>query len=68
MTVEEQVRNLSRSEKLMLMESLWTDLSTDDFESPPWHETALRDTERRRESGEDSSVNWEDAKRQLREE
>jgi len=59
---------LPRAEKLRLMEALWVDLSRSEgeFESPTWHESALRETEQRVASGEEKAVDWEDAKRQLR--
>lgn len=68
MTVEEQALQLSRSDKLKLMESLWSDLSQDDqaFDSPAWHEKELAATERRRANGEEPVLDWEKAKDQLR--
>ncbi len=68
MTVEEQVKQLPRDQKLRLMEVLWTDLSHDEgrFESPLWHEKELQATEQRVASGEEQSVDWERAKQQIR--
>lgn len=68
MTIEEQALQLPRTEKLRLMEALWSDLSPEEdrFESPAWHESALRDTERRLASGQEQILDWEDAKRKLR--
>jgi len=59
---------LPRPEKLRLMEALWTDLSLveGDFESPAWHESALRETEARVAAGEEQQVDWDEAKRRLR--
>lgn len=59
---------LTRPEKLRLMEALWTDLSVTeaDFESPAWHETALREAEAREAAGHEPQTDWEQAKRQLR--
>ncbi len=59
---------LPRPEKLRLMEALWTDLSVveEDYESPAWHESALRETEARVASGEEQQVDWAEAKRRLR--
>ena len=70
MTVEEQVRNLSRADKLKLMESLWTDLSENEslLDPPSWHKDALRAAEQRLESGDNAYIEWEEAKRLLREE
>ena len=49
MTVLEQAMGLPRSEKLRLMEALWTDLSLveEGLDSPGWHGAALRETEAR---------------------
>ena len=68
MTIEEQALQLPRTEKLRLMEALWSDLSPEEdrLESPAWHESALRDTERRLANGEEQILDWEDAKRKLR--
>lgn len=50
------------------MEALWSDLSMTEakVESPAWHETALRETEAREAAGQESQMEWEEAKRQLR--
>ena len=68
MTPAVQIENLSRSEKLQFMEVLWEDLSRDSasLESPPWHETALRETELRVDSGEERILDWRAAKEELR--
>ena len=68
MSVEEMAMQLPRADKLRLMEALWSDLSRSEgeFESPSWHESALRETEQRLASGEEKSADWEDAKRRLR--
>lgn len=52
------------------MEVLWADLSKSaaDFESPPWHEQALKETEQRLEAGKEEVLDWEVAKQTLREE
>ena len=55
-------------DKLRLMEDLWRDLSRNeaDLASPEWHGTVLAERERKLASGEDSLVDWETAKKQLR--
>jgi hypothetical protein len=59
---------MSRVQKLQAMEALWSDLSRSDFEleSPDWHADVLRETEARFSSGDESILDWEDAKRVLR--
>jgi hypothetical protein len=63
-----EIQQLPRSEKLKLMETLWTDLSRDeaDLESPAWHADALRETSERRARGEEATIDWELAKAKLR--
>lgn len=63
-----QIERLSRAEKLQVMEALWEDLSKSDeaVESPPWHHQTLRETELRVSSGQENIVDWEAAKRELR--
>lgn len=56
------------AEKLRAMEMLWTDLSRNEaqIESPAWHGDVLRDREARIKSGEEKFIDWETAKKQLR--
>jgi hypothetical protein len=67
MTIE-AVRQLPRTEKLRLMETLWEELSRPDdkFESPTWHGKALAETERRLAEGKEKILDWEAAKKKLR--
>lgn len=63
-----ELRNLPRSEKLKIIETLWGDLVAEDdsFESPAWHADELRKTEADFAAGRVESVDWEDAKEELR--
>ena len=56
-------------EKLRLMEALWADLSrhADTLELPAWHAQALRETERRVAEGKETAMDWETARKDLRE-
>jgi hypothetical protein len=56
------------AEKLRAMEALWADLSRHEaqLESPAWHEEVLRDREAKIKSGKESFMDWEVAKKQLR--
>jgi putative addiction module component (TIGR02574 family) len=60
--------NLSRSEKLRIIEQLWDELSRDpgSVESPAWHADALREAETRVANGEAKFLDWEQAKARLR--
>jgi hypothetical protein len=63
-----EIQRMPRQEKLKLMETLWADLSREDaeFESPAWHADALRETSERRVRGEETLLDWEQAKTKLR--
>jgi hypothetical protein len=63
-----EIQQLPRQEKLRLMEILWDDLSRPEaeFESPAWHAEALRETTERRARGEESLLDWDEAKAKLR--
>ena len=60
---------MTTEEKLRAMEALWDDLSgnADRFESPAWHADVLRERDQRIAEGKEPSVEWEVAKRKLRE-
>jgi hypothetical protein len=62
------IDELTVEEKLQAMETLWADLSGEkaQFESPAWHRTILEERERRVKAGEEGFVDWETAKKQLR--
>ena len=67
MTVE-SLRQLPRSEKLKLMETLWEELSRpeDEFVSPAWHAEELAATEQRLAEGKEQVLDWDTAKQSLR--
>jgi Putative addiction module component len=59
---------MTTPEKLRAMEALWADLSRreEDVPSPVWHEQVLKEREERIRTGKESFVEWEAAKRELR--
>jgi hypothetical protein len=59
---------MSRDEKLRVMEELWESLCRQEaqFESPPWHEEALRETATRHGAGDEPAMDWDAAKREPR--
>jgi hypothetical protein len=63
-----EIQQLPRQEKLKLMELLWVELSRDEaeLESPTWHADTLRETTERRARGEETVLDWEQAKEKLR--
>ncbi len=68
MVTASDIRQLSRQEKLKVMEMLWEDLSAGDADlsSPSWHADRLRETEARVADGIEQPLDWEDAKEILR--
>ena len=59
---------MTKEEKLRAMEALWADLSRDEtqVESPGWHEQVLRERIEAVHSGQETFLDWEVAKQQLR--
>ena len=62
------LKKMSRVDKLQTMETIWADLSQDEneFESPAWHGTVLRETEKAVKAGKAHFADWEEAKKRLR--
>ncbi|HUG66969.1 MAG TPA: addiction module protein [Pirellulaceae bacterium] len=63
------IEALSVSEKLLLMERLWEDLSRSPSDVPPpdWHGDVLAERQAAVREGRTSLVEWEAAKERLRE-
>ena len=63
-----ELRKLPPTEKLKIIEALWSDLAGDEdsFASPAWHQDALRKTEAEFAARRIESLDWEDAKKKLR--
>ncbi|MEI6050478.1 MAG: addiction module protein [Bacteroidota bacterium] len=63
-----KIKQLSREEKLRIVEAIWEDLSGEEkqMESPDWHKKALKETEHRLSAGQEKIVEWQDAKKELR--
>jgi hypothetical protein len=68
MITQADIAKMSREEKLRAMEALWEEISKEQPapDSPAWHESALEETRSRFVAGSEGSVDWEEAKRQLR--
>jgi hypothetical protein len=62
------IEQLSRAEKLQMMEALWRDLSGDEaaLVSPNWHEAALKEADQAVAGGEAHFIDWTTAKDILR--
>ncbi|BET69343.1 hypothetical protein ASA1KI_42610 [Opitutales bacterium ASA1] len=63
-----ELAQMSRLDKLRLMEAIWTDLSREEgeLESPVWHRETLQATADRLAAGQEEIVDWSQAKKQLR--
>lgn len=63
-----ELRKLPSSEKMKIIEALWSDLASeeDSFESPSWHQRALQKTEADFAAGRVEVLDWETAKKELR--
>lgn len=68
MEILQQIKQLSYIDKLKVMEVLWKDISSDEekYDSPSWHEDALKETEKRMSNGVEEIVDWGIAKKILR--
>lgn len=68
MPVDLPLDKMTTEEKLQAMEALWTDLSRDPDQvpSPGWHGDVLRDREQKVKEGKEHFVDWETAKKRLR--
>ena len=62
------IENLTRTEKLRMMEVIWDDLSRDSesLASPEWHAQALKEAERALAENQTHFVSWDAAKKMLR--
>ena len=63
------LKQMTTKEKLIALEAIWEDLSQNEesIESPAWHQDELAATEERVKAGQESFVDWEQAKKELRE-
>jgi hypothetical protein len=62
------LKDMSLNEKFMAIEMIWDDIChrSADFPSPAWHETVLEERDEKIASGEDKLIDWEVAKKQMR--
>lgn len=63
-----ELRLLPASEKLKIIETLWSDLAgqDEDIRCPDWHEQQLRETNADFQAGREEVLDWQDAKKELR--
>lgn len=67
MVDQSEIRMLPLSEKLELLEAVWSELSSDpdNIEIPQWHKDILDERQRSLEQGLSQVVDWELAKEQI---
>ena len=67
--MEITLEKMTVPEKLRLMEALWDDLSRPEagMELPAWHANVLHETGQRVAEGKETAMDWETAKKELRE-
>jgi hypothetical protein len=70
MKVELPLAEMSVADKLHAMEAIWADLcrTAPEEAAPDWHLQILEDRERRLAAGQEEVLDWEEAKRRLRQE
>ena len=68
MTATLSLKEMTRREKLTVMESLWEDLSRtpEKLRSPAWHKDVLDERRARVQTGKATFTDWEVAKAELR--
>ena len=68
LALEKEIQNLSKIEKISIMEKIWADLTKneDSIEIPDWHIQALEETENRIKEGKEHFLDWESAKEAIR--
>lgn len=62
------LEEMTTEQKLRAMEMLWEDIcrSAPDFASPSWHGDVLKEREKRIREGKDKFVDWDQAKKDIR--
>ena len=67
--LEKEVLRLPKLQKISMMEKIWEDLSKgpQGLDVPEWPEQGLEKTQQLTDTGEAKFLDWEEAKRQIRE-
>jgi Putative addiction module component len=62
------LKEMNLSEKFMTIEMIWDDIihNSANFPSPEWHADVLKERDAKIKSGEDKLIDWNLAKKQLR--
>ncbi len=67
MQIKLPLDEMSKEEKIRLMEILWMDLtkSEEEITSPSWHEDVLKEREEKIRTNQESYKDWESVKKEL---
>ncbi len=70
MSLTAPLKNMSFKEKIQTMELLWDDLchSSNSIESPSWHKDILIDRENALNTHDDTFIDWDTAKNNIKKE
>ena len=69
MTAIEQIQQMPLREKLHILEAIWDDIRREEekLEAPQWHKDILDERERLVAEGKAQFIDWETAKKQIKE-
>jgi hypothetical protein len=69
MTALEQIQQMPLHEKLLMMEAIWDDICREEekLELPGWHKEVLDERERLITQGKAQFIDWDEAKKQIKE-
>ena len=67
-TLDLPLNQMTASEKLRAIETIWEDLARDErlVKSPDWHFDVLKERAQRLKAGKEKVLDWETAKKELR--
>jgi len=68
MSINVPLEEMSIEEKIQRMETIWESLcaKADSMVFPPWHEKVLNEREERLRQGDDEFIDWDSAKKDIR--
>jgi len=66
--MEIALKKMTVTEKLKLMEEIWTDLieHEEQISSPLWHKDILEEREKKIKNGQEAVLDWDEAKERIR--
>ena len=69
MSISLHLDEMTVADKLSVMELIWDDLcrNSEELPSPAWHSVILEERAKQVRQGDETSSDWEDAKKRIRE-